>query len=60
MQHVMQADMTEIIRQERSQRRPALSPTAHKIAQGAVAVREAMPGEEDIAYFHSVLMLAPE
>src|SRR3982750_3762536 len=32
-----------------------LSPTAQKIADGAVAVRETLPGEEDIAYFHSVL-----
>ena len=55
MQHVRQVELTEVVRQDRSQRRQAFSLTAQKIAQGAVAVREAIPGEEDIAYFHSVL-----
>jgi hypothetical protein len=38
-----------------SAQRPKLSPTAKKIAEGAVAVREVARGEEDIAYFHAVL-----
>ncbi|MDQ2835582.1 MAG: replication protein RepA [Acidobacteriota bacterium] len=34
---------------------PAVSRTVKKIADGAVAVRETQPGEEDIAYLHSVM-----
>ncbi len=35
--------------------RPRLSPMAQKIADGAVAVREVIAGEEDISYCHAVL-----
>jgi hypothetical protein len=55
MQHVKQVDITEIIEQEQSLKRQTRSPTAQKMAQGAVAVREAIRGEEDIAYCHFVL-----
>jgi len=55
MQRVKAIDLTGTVPTEGAPRRQMLSPTAQKIAQGAVAVREAVPGEEDIAYFHSVL-----
>ena len=55
MQRVKTNNLTGTVSPEESPGRQMLSPTAQKIAQGAVAVREAVPGEEDIAYFHSVL-----
>jgi Plasmid encoded RepA protein len=55
MEHVADVAVSHLKKQVKSRESSRLSPTAKKIAEGAVAVRETMPGEEDIAYFHSVL-----
>ncbi len=55
MEHTANLNLPGFERHAISKKRSRLSPTAQKIAEGAVAVREAIPGEEEIAYFHSVL-----
>ena len=55
MEHIANIQVPGIEKPAINRTRTRLSPTAQKIAEGAVAVREAVPGEEDIAYFHSVL-----
>src|SRR3954447_9735873 len=55
MQHVRNTELTRAEKSAPAEGKQPWSPTARKVADGAVAVREAVPGEEDIAYFHSVL-----
>jgi Plasmid encoded RepA protein len=55
MEHIADIEVPGLKRDATRKKQPCLSPTAQKIADGAVAVREALPGEEDIAYFHSVM-----
>jgi Plasmid encoded RepA protein len=55
MKHVQNIEFMGESLQRVGRQRPKLSPAAQKIADGAVAVRETMPGEEDIAYLHAVL-----
>ena len=55
MEHIGKIDLVGQGGRELVRQRPKLSATAKKLADGAVAVREANPGEEDIAYLHAVL-----
>jgi hypothetical protein len=55
MEHVSNIELPALRKVQITPRRPKLSPTATKIAEGAVAVRETNPGEEDIAYLHAVM-----
>src|SRR3954470_23290428 len=55
MQHSGEVVRAGAGKRELIQSKQPLSPTALKIANGAVTVRETVPGEEDIAYLHAVL-----
>ena len=55
MEHIAEIEVSGSERHAIRRKRPRLSPTAQKIVDGAVAVRETVPGEEDIAYLHAVL-----